>query len=27
VGVVVLFDNPSTKLAVFRNINLSSKHH
>src|SRR3979490_2235821 len=27
VGVVVLLYNPSAKLAVLRNINLSSKHH
>src|SRR3979490_759342 len=27
VGVVVLLSNPSVKLAVLRNVNLSSKHH
>src|SRR3981189_1795814 len=27
VGVVVLLDNPSAKLVVLWNINLSSKHH
>src|SRR3981189_927764 len=27
VGVVVLLYNPSAKLAVLRNVNLSSKHH
>src|SRR3979490_1900461 len=27
VGVMVLLYNPSAKLAVLRNVNLSSKHH
>src|SRR3981189_1694610 len=27
VGVMVLLNNPSAKLAVLQNINLSSKHH
>src|SRR3981189_1910520 len=27
VGVMMLLDNPSAKLAVLRNVNLSSKHH